>query len=72
MERPAAEGDQGVLAGIEPAIDGEHADGIDHVLVGDVDDRLRRFHPVQPEALSQLIDPLFRLRFAEPDGATRK
>ena len=47
----AAEGDQGVLPGIETAIDGEHADGVGHVLVGDVDDRLRRLQAAQPEAL---------------------
>ena len=73
MERSgAAKGDQGVLPRIEPAIDGEHADGVGHVLVGDVDDRLRRLHAVETDAVAELVELRFRLRHAERDGAAEE
>src|SRR5215204_4134047 len=73
MERPsAAEGDQDVLPGIEPAIDREHANGVDHVLVGDIDDRPGRLKPAKTNATAELVELRLRFRQAERDRAAEE
>src|SRR3954463_771238 len=73
MERPgAAEGDQSVLPRIESTIDGEHADGVDHVLVGDVDDRSRRLRATETDATAELVELRFRFRGTERDRAAEE
>src|SRR4051812_15329015 len=73
MERPGtAKGDQSVLPGIESTIDGEHPDGVDHVLVGDVDDRSRRLQATETDATAQLVKLRFRFRRTERDRAAEE
>ena len=66
VKRPsAAEGDERIFPGIETAIDGEDPDGVGHVLVGDVDDRLRDLHAPHAEAIAQLVELRLGLRHVQ-------
>ena len=57
MQRPGpAKGDQREVARIDPALDGQQADGVGHVLVGEVDDCLRRRFPGQSQRTRQRVD----------------
>ena len=52
----AAEGDQHEVARIDPALDGQQADGVGHVLVGEVDDGPRGRFPPQSQRSRQRVD----------------
>ena len=61
MEWPgAAEGDQRQLAGIHAALDGQHPNGVRHVLVGEGDDREGGLLRGHAEARRQLLQPGLR------------
>ena len=68
----ATKGDEGVLPGIESAIDGKHPNGIRHVLVSDVDDCLCGLQTPETNPAAELVELGFRLRHAEWDRAAEE
>ena len=52
----SAERDEPEVARVVAALHAHHPQGGVHVLVGDVDDRLRRGDGVDPQALADLLD----------------
>ena len=75
VQRPGSpEGEQGELAHVQPALDGDHADRVRHVLAGDLEDRERRVLETEREPIRERRDALGRevgsqLQVAAEEGA---
>ena len=73
VQRPgAAEGDEHEVARIDPALDGQQADRVGHVLVGEVDDGARRRFPVQSQRPRQRVDHRRRTLGVQPQLSAKE
>jgi hypothetical protein len=69
----AAEGDEAELAGVEPALDRDEADCLDHVRIGDPQHAFRSVLDAQSERLRDpRLDRLARLLEVEPHAALQE
>ena len=68
----AATGDQDRISGVDAFVDGQFFDGLDHVLVGDCQDRERGAHQGFAEAHSERFDSAPRGGFVELHASTKE